>query len=264
MAHVLSYRETVNLIRDFLEVAFHTLLYIRNVYPESLFRKVKKYNIEVFQSRNPALTEYIGHVLECVEEEMQKGAVRRVILVIKEGNMEEKPLERFVFDFEWLIHERDVPRQGDDWTPAEHGLAQGDIEDLLRACFRKMYVSQTHLKRLQGDLSFAVVIEMKDDAAPPQSKAAREGNVPTEWVPAEQRHALEDDGKGPGRGTKPEDYSSISALETVRLGMISMDIRVEETAEKFAVDELMSSAEDGAGGGVRIHKLPDRKGKGRA
>ncbi|GAA5821972.1 hypothetical protein JCM11251_004804 [Rhodosporidiobolus azoricus] len=261
MAHVLSYRETVKLIRDLLEVAFHTLLYVRNVYPESLFHKVKKYNIEVWQSRNPALNEYIGHVLECIEEEMHKGTIRRVILVIKEANLEEKPLERFVFDFEWLIHERDLPQEKDDWTPAEMGLAQGDIEDLLRACFRKMYFSQTHLKRLQGEISFAVVLEMKDDAPPPQSKAARDGNVPAEWMPAEQRHALEDDGKGPGRGSKVDELSTISALERVRFGMISMDIRVEETAEKFQDDDLMSSAEDA---GVQIHKLPDRKGKGRA
>lgn len=46
----------------------------------------------------------------------EQGTVRRVILVIKEANLEEKPLERFVFDFEWLIHERDVPKERDDWT----------------------------------------------------------------------------------------------------------------------------------------------------
>ncbi|GAA5971912.1 hypothetical protein JCM11641_001567 [Rhodosporidiobolus odoratus] len=261
MAHILSYRETVKVIRDFLEVAFHTLLYIRQVYPESLFSKAQKYDVEVWQSRNPALTEYLVRVSECIAEEMHKGTIRRVIFVIKEAGPDETPLERFVFDFEWLISERDIPKPGDDWTPAQHGLALGDIEDLLRACFLKIRFAESQLKRLRPETSFAVVLEMKDDAPPPESKAAREGHVPAEWVPAEQRHAAEDDGTGPGRGNGAKGLSSIAPLERVRFGMISMDIRVEETADKFEDDELFSSGEPG---GVEIHKLPDRKGKGKA
>ena len=38
----------------------------------ALFRQVKKYDSPVWQSRNPALTEYLGRVLECIEEEMLK------------------------------------------------------------------------------------------------------------------------------------------------------------------------------------------------
>lgn len=78
-----------------VEVAFHLILYLREVYPSSalfrcpqleerfnhsnafnsftaLFRQVKKYDSPVWQSRNPALTEYLGRVLECIEEEMLK------------------------------------------------------------------------------------------------------------------------------------------------------------------------------------------------
>ncbi|BGP15009.1 hypothetical protein JCM10213v2_002964 [Rhodosporidiobolus nylandii] len=234
MAHILSYR--------------------------GLFSKAQKYNIQVWQSRHPLLSEYLGRVLECIEEEMLKGTIRRVILVIKEANLEGKPLERFVFDFEWLIADQDIPRNGDDWTPKKRGLAQGDVEDLLRACLLKLNFSESALKRLPADLSFAVLLEMKDDAPPPESKAAKAGNVPAEWIPAEARHATEEDGSGPGRGGPADGTSTVSPLERVRFGMISMDIRVEETAEKFETDELFSSGETG---GVAIHKM-DRKGKGRA
>ncbi|GAA6029852.1 hypothetical protein JCM8097_001079 [Rhodosporidiobolus ruineniae] len=260
-AHILSYRETVTLIRDFLEVAFHTLLYLRGVYPPALFKEAQKYGVVVHQSRNPALTEYIGRVLECIDEEMQKGTIRRVILVIKELELDERPLERFVFDFEWLIKQHDLPMERDDFVPEKHGLARGDVEDLLRACLRKLNFSQSHLRKLPDKVSFAVLLEMKDDADPPESKAAREGRVPAEWIPAEQRHAAEDDGSRPGRGRAQDGTSIISPLESVRFGMINMDIRVEETMDKFEGDDLMSSGEYS---GVEIHKMPDRKGKGRA
>ncbi|GAA5854513.1 hypothetical protein JCM8547_004870 [Rhodosporidiobolus lusitaniae] len=265
-ARTLSVRETLRLVRDFLEVALHSLLYIRQVYPPQLFSKAQKYNIEVWHSRHPALTEYIGRIVQCIDEEMQKGTIKRVILVITDNTLEENPLERFVFDIEWLIPDSKIPKGGEDWVPAEHGLAQGDVEDLLRACFLKMNFAQSRLKRLPAETSFKVLLEMKDDAPPPESKAAQQGHVPAEWIPAEQRHGVEEDdtnGPGVGRGRGSDGMSTISPLERVRLGVLSLDMRVEETAAKFEDDDdLMSSGE--VGGGGEIHKMPDRKGKGRA
>lgn len=80
-----------------VEVAFHTLLYIRQVYPArtpqpfpcyidqhadlarfgllpstELFAEVKKYNIPIWQSRHPMLNEYLGRILECIQGEMEK------------------------------------------------------------------------------------------------------------------------------------------------------------------------------------------------
>jgi hypothetical protein len=57
-----------------------------------------------------------------------QGSVRRVVLVIKEATVEAKPLERFVFDFEWLIKDRDVPKLGDDYT---HALLSSDRRPCL-------------------------------------------------------------------------------------------------------------------------------------
>lgn len=52
-------------------------------------------------------------LIDCINAQ---GAVRRVILVVKESSLQETPLERFVFEFEWLIPQRDVPAPGDDFT----------------------------------------------------------------------------------------------------------------------------------------------------
>lgn len=37
-----------------------------------LFKEVKKYDVRTRQSRAPLLTEYIGRIMECVEEELLK------------------------------------------------------------------------------------------------------------------------------------------------------------------------------------------------
>ncbi|GAA5916429.1 uncharacterized protein JCM6883_006105 [Sporobolomyces salmoneus] len=252
MAPVLSFRglsETAQLAKEYLEVAFHLILCLRAVYPADLFRHAKKYGSPVWQSRAPELTAFIGRIMECVEEELLKGTVQRVVLVIKEDDITQTPLERYVFDFEWLIPSEQIPKDNSDFTPAAAGLARGDVEDLFRACLRKLFVSTAYLKKLPNDTEFATVLEMRKGAPPPQSKAAQRGDYPCEWIPAETRQTSE---------RRENEESMISPVAGVRLGMLSMDVRVEETGEKFKL-----STDDFSSSGEPMPQV-DRKGKGRA
>lgn len=151
-------------------------------------------------------------------------------------------------------------------------------------------------------LTFAVLLEVEEGFAAPASKAAQAGvwtaspdlypliradalipsqDAPAEWIPAAQRDAMEDDGTGPGRGRiPPRPDSTISPITGVRLGVIGvstvlvyavlkavlilifsqLDLQVEELAEKF----MEAETDPETSGEVRMHPLPDRKGKGRA
>ena len=40
----------VNVICEFLEVAVHLILYVREIYPSGIFKKCRKYNISVMVS----------------------------------------------------------------------------------------------------------------------------------------------------------------------------------------------------------------------
>jgi hypothetical protein len=53
-----------------VEVAIHTILYVRQVYPADLFVRRKKYDTPVFQSRHPALNEYIASAVKAVGDEL--------------------------------------------------------------------------------------------------------------------------------------------------------------------------------------------------
>lgn len=53
-----------------VEVAIHTILYVRQVYPAELFIRRKKYDTPVFQSRHPALNAYVSGAVKAVGEEL--------------------------------------------------------------------------------------------------------------------------------------------------------------------------------------------------
>lgn len=84
-----------------VEVAIHTILYVRQVYPAEIFVRRKKYNTPVFQSRHPALNEYISGAIKAVADELVQGNVDKVIVVIK--NREDVALERFIFALQNVI-----------------------------------------------------------------------------------------------------------------------------------------------------------------
>jgi hypothetical protein len=53
-----------------VEVAIHTILYIRQIYPADLFVRRKKYETPVYQSRHPGLNEYISGAVKAIGDEL--------------------------------------------------------------------------------------------------------------------------------------------------------------------------------------------------
>lgn len=63
-----------------VEVAIHTILYVRQIYPADLFIRRKKYGTPVYQSRHPALNEYISGAVKAVGTELKN--VRDMLFLI--------------------------------------------------------------------------------------------------------------------------------------------------------------------------------------
>jgi mitotic spindle assembly checkpoint protein MAD2B len=85
-----------DILIDFLEVAVHNVLYIRNIYPESIFVRRKKYGVPVQMSTHPYLNEYISECLKTIKELLKKNEVRKVTVTFFDET--QIPVERFVFD----------------------------------------------------------------------------------------------------------------------------------------------------------------------
>uniref|UniRef100_A0A8C2N7S5 MAD2 mitotic arrest deficient-like 2 n=1 Tax=Cricetulus griseus TaxID=10029 RepID=A0A8C2N7S5_CRIGR len=85
-----------DVLSEFLEVAVHLILYVREVYPVGIFQKRKKYNVPVQMSCHPELNQYIQDTLHCVKPLLEKNDVEKVMVVILDK--EHRPVEKFVFE----------------------------------------------------------------------------------------------------------------------------------------------------------------------
>jgi mitotic spindle assembly checkpoint protein MAD2B len=169
---------------DFLTVAIHTIIYERHIYPLNTFITAKKWNYPIRQSRHPKVCKWINDAVAAVQEELLKGTVDRVAVVIY--SQYSQPLERFMFD----LSKFPVVAKDDFHTPIERqtpslpakaislATATVDLEEQFRAVLAKLSVCDTALKPILEGCTFTVAIELKDAADPPIGH-------PQPWIPVQ-------------------------------------------------------------------------------
>ncbi|SCV71001.1 BQ2448_3763 [Microbotryum intermedium] len=250
MSNPLSFLETNRALEAFLEVAIHTLLHTRNVYPSNIFKQHHKYNIPVWQSRSPMVNEYVSKMCRCIGEELDKRTLRKIVLVIKEDGPAETPFERFVFDVEWLIHDDMLGIDGRDFIPAAGGITRKEMDETLRGFIVRVEAAKNYLPKLPKsiamnfwasrihhlryypfqsctDVTFSVVLEMRDDMEP------------SEWYRAEARHSAEE-----AQGL----VSRLVPHQTTNLGMVQVQFLAEvlekEPSASFESGEAATSTNE--------------------
>jgi mitotic spindle assembly checkpoint protein MAD2B len=179
-----SYAALISNFGDFLTVAIHTILYERHIYPLDTFITAKKWNYPIRQSRHPKVCKWINDAVAAVQDELLKGTVERVAVVIY--SQYSQPLERFMFD----LSKFPVVAREDFHTPIERLSPSGqqrptpskpasvDLEEQFRAVMAKLTVCDTMLKPVPSGCTFTVAIELKDMADPPIGH-------PQPWVPVQ-------------------------------------------------------------------------------
>jgi len=154
--------ETIRGIIEFIEVAIHTILYVRQIYPVDLFVRRKKYDTPVFQSRHPALNEYISGAVKAIGEELVLGNVDKVVVVIKDKD--QVALERFIFSVQNMITVESYNKD----TSVQEAMSSVALGQYFRAFLVKLNMVESQLGQmyLGDDASFAIVLELKDDQSP--------------------------------------------------------------------------------------------------
>ncbi|KAH9835931.1 DNA-binding protein [Rhodofomes roseus] len=227
----LTFNQVVRGISEFIEVAIHTILYVRQVYPVDLFVRRKKYDTVVFQSRHPALNEYISGAVKAIEDELLLGALDKVVVVIKDKN--EVALERFIFALHSLVNVESYNRD----TSVEEAMTPRSLGQYFRSFLVKLSMIEAQLGQIQSteDLSFAIVIELQDDRAP----AASTDHDPPPWIPAVEGHTTA------GASEKAE----LHMVRVVETGIINLALAVQESEEKLRLlsnEEAPSKGKDRA------------------
>ncbi|KAJ6635411.1 DNA polymerase zeta subunit 2 [Pseudolycoriella hygida] len=83
---------------EMLEVVINTIIYIRNVYPESIFKRQKMYNTTCYMCIYPPLKDYIQNVLITATALKRQNELQKIDLIFEKD--ETTLLEIFSFGFE--------------------------------------------------------------------------------------------------------------------------------------------------------------------
>lgn len=218
-----TFRSLVAAFTDFLTVATHTILYERSIYPQTSFLSAKKYNHIARQSRHPKVCDWINDAITAVENELLKGGVDRVAVVI--FSKDNKALERFVFD---VARFPSVPA-GDQDTPLEQSgagdeqaavLPVVDMEEQFRAVMSKLTNCGSSLKPIPPQCTFTMAIELKQEGSAPVSH-------PQAWIPAQHGQAKSVDHRG---GQEKTPFTT--PLRSVQAGEMIFETWIEEIHDK--------------------------------
>ncbi|ELR61108.1 Mitotic spindle assembly checkpoint protein MAD2B, partial [Bos mutus] len=206
---------------EFLEVAVHLILYVREVYPVGIFQKRKKYNVPVQMSCHPELNQYIQDTLHCVKPLLEKNDVEKVVVVILDK--EHRPVEKFVFEITQppllSIREGGCPcagRTSSSLLPSSDSLLS-HVEQLLRAFILKISVCDAVLDHNPPGCTFTVLVHTREAATRNMEKIQVIKDFP--WILADEQDVHMHDPR-------------LIPLKTMTSDILKMQLYVEERAHK--------------------------------
>ncbi|KAI5455015.1 hypothetical protein NCC49_002290 [Naganishia albida] len=198
-----TFNQMVESMTDFLEVAFHYILYLRGIYPRETFTKKKMYGVPVWQNRHPVVKGYIAGLLQSVTREMKRGILERIIFIIKSATTNQ-PLERFIFDVAYMDLSKFPTEQDKDTSVLLNAPGQRRMKLLFQAFLTRLAACETGMADNDPDenLTYAVVVTCKEgeepDTRPVVDYTSYDGNArttekqpvyhppegPSPWAPA--------------------------------------------------------------------------------
>lgn len=190
---------------EFLEVAFHLILYVREVYPAVVFERRKKYNVPVQMCCHPDLNQYILDVLHTMKPLLEEGKVQRVALVISDKKF--IPVERFVFEV------GNPEGVGTTESPDNFLLS---TERALRGFLLKINSCDALLEPIPKGCSFSILVYTKESSFLKLQEGSNLQEFP--WVEADERTKMKE--------------SVIIPLKSTSTGILKMQLFVEECAER--------------------------------
>ncbi|XP_059147343.1 mitotic spindle assembly checkpoint protein MAD2B-like [Physella acuta] len=145
--------ETGKVVRDvlveFVEVAIHSILYNRELYPQGAFEKRVKYNVPVQMCLHPDVCEYIGHLSESLLALLSEGRVNKISVVILHPDTQ-APIERYVLEI------GDLKNQ---WSESDPYLLH--TEQALRGFLLKLNISDALLQPAPKEATWTVHVHTK-------------------------------------------------------------------------------------------------------
>ncbi|CAM6103780.1 unnamed protein product [Calypogeia fissa] len=138
--------EVIDLLCEFLGVAIHHILQIRNIYPAEIFERRRHFNVPVQWIRHPELREYIHSAVTNLHPLIRQGHVEKFVVTFLDSK--QTVVEKFVFKLN---------------LNQAFGAAVpiNDMEYALRGFLIKLSSSESLMSPLPPDCSFEIVVYSK-------------------------------------------------------------------------------------------------------
>jgi len=166
-----------------------------------------KFNVPVQMSCHPELNSYLSDMVDACRPDIQRGVVDVIALNIVDAHY--NPVERFVFEINSLIPQHFV----DQNLEFERSITLEEIESHLRSFILKIAICESMLQPNPKNCTFALAMQLKD-GEPTEINGAP-------WI-SEDSVMKRLDMKN----------NSMIPLKSVDLGLINIQLYVEETAKK--------------------------------
>lgn len=95
----LTLKGSTALVHEFFNYSVQSILYQRSIYPSEDFRTVKKFGLQMLATTDDDLADYLDRAMAQLEEWLEQGKVRRLVVAIVEKESQET-VERWQFDIE--------------------------------------------------------------------------------------------------------------------------------------------------------------------
>lgn len=84
----------VDIICEFFEIAVHNILYVRKLYPDSIFERKRKYGVVVYHCIYPGLNQYILDCIKAINFHLKNNQLKNVLLCFTIGD---EVIEKYSF-----------------------------------------------------------------------------------------------------------------------------------------------------------------------
>lgn len=165
----------LDILLEFLEVAFNHVLFCRNIYPKEIFVKKKIYGSNVYIAEHPEVNKYLSNVLNSIRDLLKEDENSINAINLAFYNENKLPTEVFVFDMVKLQTEL---KESDPYYLK--------TEEALKTICLKLSMCDTYLKPLPENSTFTVEILTYETAHISLSENSKYEDFP--WI-------IKDDGK---------------------------------------------------------------------
>ncbi|XP_012540681.1 mitotic spindle assembly checkpoint protein MAD2B [Monomorium pharaonis] len=197
----------VDILLEFLEVAFNHILFFRKIYPKEIFVMKKIYGITVYMSEHPELNKYLSNVLNAIKELIKEDENNIRAINLTFYNKTNSPIEKFVFNMVKLQAEF-----------VERDPYYLKTEEVLKTACLKLSMCDTYLKPIPDNSTFSIEIQTNETAHIVLSENPKCENFP--WIVKDDAEEMTD--------------KSLLPLKNIKTDCLNLQLYViEDTAIKI-------------------------------